>query len=278
MKLSFVKANPTDNMTVFVLDPVPRQLHSNVAQKILDYGNLYAEQVGFIESPNPQNINAHMRLQMMGGEFCGNATRALAAVLVDRRYPGIEKVNGVWEVLLEVSGTDLLIPCKVEESEESSYHVSASMPLPLDISEIHIKDNNDEIQAGTLVRYTGISHIIFHSEKTEVSKEFIESIRVLLPDLKNDALGIMLYNPSNRFMTPIVHVPETNSVIYEHGCGSGSAALASVISMKNRKNMDVEINQPGGKLYVSTNYDNSILKESILKGRVQIVAEGQVTV
>lgn len=60
MKLSFVKANPTDNMTVFVLDPVPRQLHSNVAQKILDYGNLYAEQVGFIESPNPTNINAHI--------------------------------------------------------------------------------------------------------------------------------------------------------------------------------------------------------------------------
>ena len=87
MKLRFVKVNPVENMTLFVLDPVPREEQMNVANKLMKYSNIHGEQVGFIEREG-----SYIRLQMMGGEFCGNATRSLAALMVYNEYPNIEKL------------------------------------------------------------------------------------------------------------------------------------------------------------------------------------------
>lgn len=51
MKLRFVKLSPTQNMTVIVEEPVPRSAHRSVAAALMDYASVYAEQVGFRESP-----------------------------------------------------------------------------------------------------------------------------------------------------------------------------------------------------------------------------------
>ena len=73
MKLNFVKVNPVENMTVFILDNIGNKKHIEVSKKIMDYSNLYAEQVGFVENLDRKDSTESVRLQMMGGEFCGNA-------------------------------------------------------------------------------------------------------------------------------------------------------------------------------------------------------------
>ena len=95
MKLNFVKVNPVENMTIFVMDQVDSSHHMAVANRLMDYSNIHGEQVGFIE--NPRSLKAKslntLRLQMMGGEFCGNATRSLAALMVHLKLPSISKVD-----------------------------------------------------------------------------------------------------------------------------------------------------------------------------------------
>ena len=51
MKLGFIKINPVENMTIFILDELDRGKHMEIANQLMNYSSLYAEQVGFIEEP-----------------------------------------------------------------------------------------------------------------------------------------------------------------------------------------------------------------------------------
>ena len=82
MELQFVKMNPTRNMTILVETPVPRAKHGEIAKQLMAEDSVCAEQVGYIE-PALHPLAA-ARLQMMGGEFCGNASMSLAALLAMR--------------------------------------------------------------------------------------------------------------------------------------------------------------------------------------------------
>ena len=93
MQLEFVKVNPVENMTVFILDEVEKSKHIEIAKKLMDYSNLYAEQVGFVEKMKSEDDNIAVRLQMMGGEFCGNATRSLAALFVYYDHKSIKNIG-----------------------------------------------------------------------------------------------------------------------------------------------------------------------------------------
>lgn len=91
MELQFVKVSPNENMTLLIESPVPRSQHLAVAKALIAYGSVYAEQAGYIEEP--ENKAACARLQMMAGEFCGNATLSLGAYLFSKEHPetGAEK-------------------------------------------------------------------------------------------------------------------------------------------------------------------------------------------
>lgn len=277
MKLSFVKVNPADNMTVFILDPVARLHHSTVAERILQYGNLHAEQVGFVESPTLDSQMAQARLQMMGGEFCGNATRALAAVLVERGYPGIRHEGGHFTVCLEVSGTETPVCCQVVSLQAGQYWVEAVMPLPQAMQPLSFVYEGARYTA-TLVRYSGIDHVVLFTELTRLQPAFIEAVKTVLPPGNPTALGLMLYHPARHFLTPVVHIPATHSEMYEHGCGSGSTALATVMALQLKQSMDFTIAQPGGCLEVGVTLSGQSVAKTVLKGAVQIVAEGQVRI
>ena len=72
MDLRIRTADPTGNITVFVLDKVRREDYAQIAAQLLEKEELHAEQVGFIE----EKEDGTWRMQMMGGEFCGNASRS----------------------------------------------------------------------------------------------------------------------------------------------------------------------------------------------------------
>ena len=67
MDLCYILADPSGNTTAFVLSPVPPHQYGPVARAVME--RLKAEQVAFLHDG---------RMDMMGGEFCGNASRSFA--------------------------------------------------------------------------------------------------------------------------------------------------------------------------------------------------------
>lgn len=273
MKLSFIKVNPTENMTVFILDQIPRSMYVETATKIMAYGNIYAEQVGFLENISSEDSEACVRLHMMGGEFCANATLALSSVLVQRNHYKIQKKGEKFIVPLEVSGSDEIINCEVQSINTTSFVSTAKMPLHKSIKDVFIEYRNS-IYEGTLVEFSGIVHLVINSNGIDSKEEFFSIVKEQLNDLNYDALGIMYYNEENSYMEPLVYVKSTESLIFERGCGSGTTALGIVFSHRFQKDIDMIVKQPGGQLEVTTHWDENKINSVYLKGIVHIVAEG----
>ena len=64
--------DPAGNVTAIVCSDVPAAERARVAAQILRLPELGIEQVAFLTEPRS---GGEIRLEMMGGEFCGNALR-----------------------------------------------------------------------------------------------------------------------------------------------------------------------------------------------------------
>lgn len=259
-------------MTVFVVDAIPRGQYMDVARKIMDYNSIHAEQVGFIEKPSQKD--SCMRLHMMGGEFCANATRALAAVLVDKGYCTHQKEENKFIVPLEVSGVEDVIHCEVVPTKDAKSFLSmAQIPLHKSIQSFKVTFK-EVVYEGTLVIFPGIVHLVIPSKGIDDKEGFFHEVKEALKDFAYDALGIMFYDEEQSYMEPLVYVQETESLVWERGCGSGTAAIGIVLCHKAKKSLDISIKQPGGELQVMTEWSKDGIKNIYLKGTVEIVAEG----
>lgn len=276
MKLKVIKVNPVENMTIFVMDKVERSLHMNVANKLMEYGNLYGEQVGFIEEPTTakaKSLNT-LRLQMMGGEFCGNATRSLAALMVHLNLPGITKSDDKYDLALEVSGSDELLNCQVRTTEnEHSYFSRVEMPLPEKISNSNIMFNNTLVDF-IRVDFPGITHFIVETSLIEDKESFFQEMKAKTESDNLDAFGIMFYDTKTSFLTPLVYVKATDSKFWERSCGSGTTALGVALAFKKNTDLHEYIKQPGGELEVIVKLHDGKVKSLHLDGEVKIVSEG----
>lgn len=278
MKLHFIKVNPVENMTIFILDPIPRQFHISVANKVMEYGSIHAEQVGFIEKPcteEGKNKNC-IRLQMMGGEFCGNAARSLAAVLVDREYPCVQKKNEKLIVPLEVSGFNGIINCEVEYlKNKSEYNSKIVMPLLKEIKDFYI-NHHGIVYKCIMVEFPGIIHLIVDCKGISDKEGFFLKVKSKLEHTRFDALGVMFYDCEKFFIEPLIYVKGTESLFWERSCASGTSALAAALTQKEERSLDILVKQPGGELQVTTEWDNGCIKKIYINGKVKIVAEGKV--
>ena len=121
--LRIVMADPAGNRTAIVRTFVPAPLRARTAAEIMQIRSLHAEQVGFETTPLAGGAG---RLEMMGGEFCGNATMSLAALRAyeEGLVEGEEKIYP-----LEISGADKLLDCRIV-CRDNGYVGSVGMPLP----------------------------------------------------------------------------------------------------------------------------------------------------
>ena len=87
-----MRADPAGNITLFVLDPVPLGDRAGLASRLMEGSDV--EQVGFVCSPV---MGGAGRMEMAGGEFCGNATRAFGMLMA-------QQLDGLSRVQVEVSG------------------------------------------------------------------------------------------------------------------------------------------------------------------------------
>lgn len=255
MNIDFIKTDPAQNMTILVKSRHERGLYKDISKELMRYSSVNAEQVGFIEAAERQG--AWARLHMMGGEFCGNAAASLAAVLARDR--GLNE-NRVHRIPLEVSGADDIINCDVTVNS-LSYTCKIEMPTPA-------------IEAGQ-IRFPGISHVIVSAGEVPPDDDSIieKTIGRLLPDVKEEALGLMIFDEEKKFLTPVVYVKDIGAPIRERSCASGAAAIGARAASRARGEIEITINQPGGVITVTAKESANRIRIWI-NTEVRIAAEG----
>lgn len=205
MKLNVLRANPAGNITLFVLDPVPLEDRAGIAARLIDGSD--AEQVGFVCPPLHGGVS---RMEMAGGEFCGNATRAFG-MLVSQEH------GSPAQIMVEVSGCDGPVPVEVDWSVRSS---RAQMPLPRSVRPVQVDGH-----PGTLVELAGIAHLVV--ERIPPSQDFFQLAEPLFQDIPDlEAYGVIFLDSDQNTITPLVKVPAVGSLVWEGSCGSGSLAAA----------------------------------------------------
>lgn len=275
MKLKFVKLDPSGNTTAIILDPLPRDLYQKIAAQLLKPESLAVEQVGFLEKA--ADAKTRLKLQMMGGEFCGNAARAFATWLVKENWPGVCQLAGTEQqiVAVQTSGYSGQLKAIVQPVDLSleQYQTEITMPLPEYIKEYYLGQNYYLV-----VGFEGIVHII--AWDVIPSNEQFYFIKNNMPEITEPAncFGVMFYQAAQQLVTPLVYVKKVNSLIWESSCGSGSAAIAAARAYRNKKSVNsLVLKQPRGEITVRADWKGGVDKIYI-SGSVLIKAEGTVYV
>lgn len=246
MKLQVVRADPAGNITLFVLTPVEKKDCAAIAAKLLAIGELGAEQVGFVFP------GGHM--EMGGGEFCGNASRAYGYLAAKQR-----RLAGKQTLSLSVSGCDHPIAVTVNADEGTA---AAEMPLPQLVKKLEIAG-----ACGTLVHLGGIAHFVV--ENVVPDKTFFERVEGVFasyPEL--EAYGVLFLDGDR--MTPLVKVPAAGTLTFEGSCGSGTLACAVAMSEGREGDFSVALRQPAGTVTALVRRQNGVITAASIGGPVTV--------
>ena len=230
MGLRVTAADPAGNVTLLVESPVPPSEYRTIASRLLALPELRGEQVGFLTAPR---MGGEVRLEMMGGEFCGNAARC--AGLWQARKRGRDGA-----VAVEMSGCSH--PLTVETGGGEAW---AGMPLPRFAEEIRLGGADF-----TAVCFEGIVHLV--GECPPLSPE---TIARLLPEAAErfhlPAAGVMFLHGG--LMRPAVYVRDTDTLVWERSCASGSTAVAWREARSAPDGLRrLDLKQPGGIIRTET--------------------------
>lgn len=255
MKLEVIRANPAGNITLFVKTPVEKADRAPFAEKLLAMEEFAAEQVGYY-CPADEGYDGHM--EMAGGEFCGNASRAYG--FLTAREKGLE---GKVHLTLDVSGSDVPVGVDVDTDEGTA---RASMPLPL-----FVRQDEAGGEEGILVHLGGIAHfVVTDVEPTEefFNKAESEIFEELMPI---DAYGVMFLDSETGRLTPLVKVPAANSLYWEGSCGSGSLAtvIADTEGMPDGS-YAIDLVQPAGTVRAEVTREGGNVTEAYIGGSVSV--------
>jgi diaminopimelate epimerase len=261
-EIKIVVADPAKNITVFVLDAVENR--AKTARALMADPSLGAEQVGFVVPPAQDTPGGLWRLEMMGGEFCGNAARAFG-LLVARRLG----LAGEHTLFIEISGAGEPLPVRISTSAGTA---EVDMPKPL--AEYSIACQGKNLAA---IVFAGITQLI--APDAPPSRESFFAIQKAVEQKKPfpDALGVMFLDTVKNFMTPAVYVYATGSLVFESSCGSGSAALA-IWQSRNLRDGEAlgRAAQPGGLIATRVQKSGGEVVRVSIGGRV--ILGGEITV
>lgn len=267
MIVDYACMNPTRNMTVIVRSAVPRERQGALAARLMARGGDFAEQVGFLEPAS--RAGARARLQMMGGEFCGNATMSLAALLAEQ--DGLpEGREAVYP--LEISGAENVVDCRICR-EGAGFRAWVNMPLPESVEAMEISPD----VSVPLVRFAGIAHLLVPEEEMDAA-EAQRRAPELCALLNADALGIQLTSADLARIRPLVYVRGTRSMVWERGCGSGTAAVGAYAAARAKRNAALEVEQPGGRIRVRAEWRDGAVRKITISGRVFLEEMGTLEV
>ena len=257
--IRYILLDPTGNLTCLVLDRVEKEEEAALTKGLLSL----CEQVAYLEPPaRPEAI---ARIRLMGGEFCGNAAMAAAAWLTRDRAAEEKALS----LLLEVSGTVNPVLCKVRKKEDG-YEGSVRLPGVPEIRPVEFCGIRF-IQA----RMEGIVHLIYEGENlpTDQAEGLLRTIAEQLPD---DAVGLLQWNREKQSMIPLVYVRGSRSMVWEHGCGSGSAAVGAYEALRQQERpgtkagrVTTAVIQPGGTIQAVAETDGKSVVSVSITGKVR---------
>ena len=252
MEVKFIKASPTENMTLLIETPVAREKQLAVAERLIAYGSVYAEQAGYIEEA--ENPAAEKRLQMMAQK---------------KNLQIGEKT----EITLEVSGAEELVRCEIERETEHRFLGRVAMPLPQCIETRAFTLDGERIEL-TAVVFAGITHILVPVSLwgENAAKKAERAARVWAKELP-PVFGLLLFDEKEKSLKPLVAVEDV-SLIWERGCGSGTSAVGAYLAAREKKDITVSLKQPGGVMHATVSYQNGAVTKIEITGSVAIVAEG----
>ena len=250
---SHVILDPTGNLTALVTEPVDKADQAELTRTLL----AKSEQVAYLEPSNKPEAVARIRL--MGGEFCGNAAMAAAAWLVRDEL----KEGETRTLLLEVSGTADPVLCSVRKTAKGCEGTVEMPGIP-------------EIEAKTLcgipftvVRMEGITHLIC-DDRTFASAEAEKLLRQIAGQWPEEAIGLLQWNREAGYLKPLVFVRGSGSMVWEHGCGSGSAAIGAMEALRcGDRETVTDILQPGGTIRVTATAENGEIQCVRINGKIR---------
>lgn len=233
MELEYIVADPAGNITGLVLTPLPQDQYKRAAKYLMEQSPYGLEQVGFVRDC----LDCDGTLEMMGGEFCGNAARsfglflALHAISIqeDRALIRVSGAQGKLEVQ-----TDLVR----SEARIRMPRILAMKPVET-VSWGHVP----------VVFMEGICHALILAGNPDQTKA-TTLIREIADRFGAEAVGVMYYEPEHQYVTPLVWVRDTDTMVWESSCGSGSVALAAYLMQDRPQAWTMEFKEPGGVLKI----------------------------
>jgi diaminopimelate epimerase len=260
MLLHYVKADPSGNITLFVLENVPDADKAKVNAALLNLDKT-AEQVGCYSQKGND-----VYVAMMGGEFCGNASRSAAAYALQQS--GKEK--GTFTV--HCSGCDEPLPARISKVSDTIFNASINLSLPLSVTAETITCNGETHEV-THVVLPGIDHYIFLTDSLDEldQKAWWKALQAHVREGKEpEAYGLIFYEAKSGRMVPAVYVTATGTLYWENSCGSGSAALAAALGIKNGKSFKTTLHEPGGPIDIMADVTGGKLQSIAIGGPVTL--------
>jgi len=197
------------------------------------------EQVAIVEKVEGDKCT----FRMAGGEFCGNACRAVAEFM--RRNYGKDKCS-IMINRIEVKGK------------------SNGMISEIVLSKSSLVRKVAHVNGRTLVEMNGITHVVVECEgNEELAIRIKNSVLDLISSV--DALGVMFLEGSK--INPFVWVERVKTFFNETACLSGSIAVALHLGSKTTR-----VVQPSGQAYLITVRGEKISAS----GRVEFLFSGEV--
>ncbi len=266
-----VIAYPSGNTTAIVTDQMLDEDRQSLNDRIMrTWQEQFAdqpeiEQCCFVTAP--KSPEAVARVEMFGGEFCGNATRSVIRLITEGKdYAG----------KIEVSGVDR--PLAFESKDGN---ITVEMPLPQEPASELAK----VVDEGVLVSLDGIAHVVVTDDVLRKAASPKERLQSLLASntyglAEQPAVGVTYYNEQTEVADFAVWVKEVDTIFDETACGSGTSSIGIALAQEQQKSTTVSVLQPSGEtINTAAHYDAKKGKvvSSTISGTVDILYDGRLT-
>lgn len=262
MNIRTLRADPSGNITLFVLDPVAPEQRKAVNEKLLA-GDPALEQVGCLSL-----VDGQPKVEMMGGEFCGNATRSAGAYALQ----ALGEKEGDFRVTC--SGCDTPLPVHAKKVRENNYQASVELPPPISMSKLRLSYERESVECQEIV-LPGITHYVYFTLNVDEidQDEFFYSLqREISRGPEPEAYGLMLVEISTLKLIPIVYVTATGTLYHEKSCGSGSAAVAAALAQRQQRSVGASLLEPGGRIDIEAYWKDDKITGMAIGGPVKLGA------
>ncbi len=256
-----VVAYPSGNTTAIIFDEITDCNRKLLNKRVMQAWKLQQPEQPEIEQcciiTNPKDPDAIARVEMLGGEFCGNATRSALWLLAGgKRRTGLVEVSGVNRPLIFSRDKEVML----------------EMPLPRGGELVR------RVPEGLLVQLDGIAQLVVTEPPSgqaprQPLTSLLETNRYNVT--MQPAVGVSYYDKTSRKAEFCVWVKDVDTIFDETACGSGTCAIGVAQSWLACKSIALDVIQPSEEVIrTETSYKPSGVDASFIKGAVSVLYDG----